>query len=52
LPLHGDSSFQAIVSDVQRHIDAERNQLEELRRHGDVPDAHRPNDPSRKPRTE
>ncbi len=41
LPLHGDPRFQAIASDVQRHIDAERSQLEERRRHGNVPDAGR-----------
>jgi TolB-like protein/DNA-binding winged helix-turn-helix (wHTH) protein len=49
LPLHGDPRFQAIATDVQRHVDSERNTLEELRRHGDVPDAQRPPDSARKP---
>jgi TolB-like protein/DNA-binding winged helix-turn-helix (wHTH) protein len=37
LPLHGDRRFQAIAADVRRYVDAERSQLEVLRRHGDVP---------------
>jgi hypothetical protein len=37
LPLHGDPRFQAIAADVRRYVDAERSQLEVLRRHGDVP---------------
>ena len=37
LPLHGDPRFQAIAADVQRYVDAQRSQLEALRRHGDVP---------------
>lgn len=41
LPLHSDPRFQAIAMDVQRYVDAERRQLEELRRHGTVPDALR-----------
>jgi TolB-like protein/DNA-binding winged helix-turn-helix (wHTH) protein len=49
LPLHGDRRFQAIAADVQRHVDLERMALEELRRHGDVPDAHRPHDSAWKP---
>ncbi len=49
LPLHGDPRFQAIAADVQRHVDSERKVLEELRRHGDVPDAQRLHDPPRKP---
>ena len=49
LPLHGDPRFQAIATDVQRHVDSERKALEELRRHGDVPDAQRPHDSPRKP---
>jgi hypothetical protein len=41
LPLHSDPRFQAIGGDARRHIDAERSQLEERRRHGNVPDARR-----------
>ncbi len=37
LPLHGDPRFQAIATDVRRYVDAERSELEVLRRHGDVP---------------
>jgi TolB-like protein/DNA-binding winged helix-turn-helix (wHTH) protein len=37
LPLHGDPRFQAIAADVQRYVNAQRSQLEALRRHGDVP---------------
>ncbi len=37
LPLHGDSRFQAIAADVRRYIDAQRSQLEALRRQGAVP---------------
>jgi hypothetical protein len=43
LPLHGDPRFRAIADDVRRYVDAERSQLEALRRHGDVP---RRNDPA------
>ena len=39
LPLHGDPRFQAIPSDVQRYVDAQRSQLKELRRLGNVPNA-------------
>jgi hypothetical protein len=48
LPLHDDPRFQAIAMDVQRYVDAERRQLEELRRHGTVPDALRRDDSGRK----
>jgi len=48
LPLHGDPRFQAIASNVQRYVDAQRHQLEELRRRGSVPDARRPNDSAAK----
>jgi TolB-like protein/DNA-binding winged helix-turn-helix (wHTH) protein len=37
LPLHADPRFLAIADDVRRYVDAERSQLEALRRHGDVP---------------
>jgi TolB-like protein/Tfp pilus assembly protein PilF len=37
LPLHGDPRFQAIAANVRRYVDAQRSQLEVLRRHGDVP---------------
>jgi Tfp pilus assembly protein PilF len=37
LPLHGDARFQAIAADVRRYVDAQRSQLEALRRQGDVP---------------
>jgi TolB-like protein/DNA-binding winged helix-turn-helix (wHTH) protein/Tfp pilus assembly protein PilF len=37
LPLHGDARFQAIAADVRRYVDAQRSQLEVLRRQGDVP---------------
>jgi TolB-like protein/DNA-binding winged helix-turn-helix (wHTH) protein/Tfp pilus assembly protein PilF len=37
LPLHHDSRFQAIEADVRRYIDAQRSELEELRRQGAVP---------------
>jgi hypothetical protein len=37
LPLHGDPRFQAIAAEVRRYVDAQRSQLEALRRHGDVP---------------
>jgi len=37
LPLHGDPRFQAIAADVRRYVDVQRSELEELRRHGDVP---------------
>ena len=41
LPLHGDPRFQAIANDVQRYIDGQRKELEDLRRRGVVPDAQR-----------
>ena len=37
LPLHGDPRFQAIAADVRRYVNAQRSQLEVLRRQGDVP---------------
>jgi TolB-like protein/DNA-binding winged helix-turn-helix (wHTH) protein len=37
LPLHRDPRFQAIAADVQRYVDAQRNELEALRRNGAVP---------------
>ncbi len=37
LPVHGDPRFQAIAHDVQRYIDGQRRDLEELRRRGNVP---------------
>jgi TolB-like protein/DNA-binding winged helix-turn-helix (wHTH) protein/Tfp pilus assembly protein PilF len=37
LPLHGDRRFQAIAADVRRYVDAQRSELEALRRNGDVP---------------
>jgi tetratricopeptide (TPR) repeat protein len=37
LPLHRDPRFQAIAADVRRYVDAQRNQLEALRRQGVVP---------------
>jgi len=37
LPLHGDPRFQAIAADVRRYIDAQRSQLEALRRQAAVP---------------
>jgi len=37
LPLHGDARFQAIATDVRRYVDAQRSQLEALRRQGVVP---------------
>ena len=49
LPLHGDPRFQAIATDVQRYVDAQRSQLEELRRRGTVPPAARPGESARKP---
>jgi len=42
LPLHGDPRFQAIAADVRSYIDAQRSQLEVLRRHGDVPQRGNP----------
>ena len=41
LPLHGDPRFQAIANDVQRYVDGQRKELEDLRRRGVVPDAQR-----------
>jgi Tetratricopeptide repeat len=37
LPLHGDGRFQAIAADVRRYVDAQRIELEALRRQGAVP---------------
>jgi TolB-like protein/Tfp pilus assembly protein PilF len=37
LPLHGDPRFKAIATDVRRYVDAQRSELEVLRRHGYVP---------------
>jgi TolB-like protein/DNA-binding winged helix-turn-helix (wHTH) protein len=37
LPLHGDRRFQAVGADVRRYVDAQRSELEALRRQGDVP---------------
>ena len=37
LPLHSDARFQAIAADARRYIDAQRSQLEALRRQGAVP---------------
>ena len=37
LPLHGDPRFQAIAAAVRRYVDAQRSQLEALRRQGAVP---------------
>ena len=37
LPLHGDGRFQSIEADVRRYIDAQRRELEALRRSGLVP---------------
>jgi TolB-like protein/DNA-binding winged helix-turn-helix (wHTH) protein/Tfp pilus assembly protein PilF len=37
LPLHSDSRFQGIEADVRRYIDAQRSELEALRRNGLVP---------------
>ncbi len=37
LPLHNDPRFKTIAADVRRYVDAQRGQLEALRRHGDVP---------------
>jgi TolB-like protein/DNA-binding winged helix-turn-helix (wHTH) protein len=41
LPLHGAPRFQAIANDVQRYVDGQRKELEDLRRLGVVPDAQR-----------
>jgi hypothetical protein len=45
LPLHGDPRFKAIATDVWRYVDAERSQLEVLRRNGDVPRRGAPTPP-------
>jgi tetratricopeptide (TPR) repeat protein len=37
LPLRGDARFQAIAADVRRYVDAQRSELEALRRQGAVP---------------
>jgi len=47
LPLHGDRRFKAIANDVQRYVDGQRNELEDLRRRGVVPDAQRLNTSTR-----
>jgi Tfp pilus assembly protein PilF len=41
-PLHGDARFRAIAADVRRYVDAQRSELEALRRQGAVPDRARP----------
>jgi hypothetical protein len=43
LPLHGDARFQAMVADVRRYVDAQRSELETLRRQGTVPRRGSPN---------
>ena len=42
LPLHRDARFQAIAADVRRYVDAQRGQLEALRRQGAVPRREEP----------
>jgi len=42
LPLHGDARFRAIAADVRRYVDAQRGQLEALRRQGAVPKRAQP----------
>jgi TolB-like protein/DNA-binding winged helix-turn-helix (wHTH) protein/Tfp pilus assembly protein PilF len=42
LPLHGDGRFQAIAADARRYVDAQRSQLEALRRQGAVPRRGKP----------
>jgi hypothetical protein len=37
MPLHEDPRFRAISAAVERHVTAEREQLETLRRDGQVP---------------
>ena len=37
LPMHGDPRFQAIAADVRRYVDAQRSELESLRRQGVAP---------------
>ena len=37
LPLHGDARFRAIAAEVRRYVDAQRSELEALRRQGAVP---------------
>src|SRR5262249_17299324 len=37
LPLHDDPRFRAIATAIHRYIDAQRGELETLRRRGDVP---------------
>ena len=44
LPLHSDQRFQAVALGVQRYVDTQRSQLEELRHRGVVPPALRPDD--------
>ena len=45
LPLHGDPRFQAVAADVRRYVDAQRSQLEALRRQGVVPRRGQPSAP-------
>jgi TolB-like protein/DNA-binding winged helix-turn-helix (wHTH) protein/Tfp pilus assembly protein PilF len=42
LPLHGDARFRAIAADVRRYVDAQRSELESLRRQGVVPRRAKP----------
>jgi len=42
LPLHGDTRFRAIAADVRRYVDAQRSELEALRRQGAVPRRAKP----------
>ena len=42
LPLHGDARFRAIAADVRRYVDAQRSELEALRRQGAVPRRAKP----------
>jgi TolB-like protein/DNA-binding winged helix-turn-helix (wHTH) protein/Tfp pilus assembly protein PilF len=42
LPMHGDPRFQAIAADVRRYVDAQRSELESLRRQGVVPKRAKP----------
>ena len=50
-PLHGDPRFKAIAADVQRYVDTQRSQLEEMRRRGTVPPATRLGESARIPGT-
>jgi TolB-like protein/DNA-binding winged helix-turn-helix (wHTH) protein len=42
VPMHRDPRFQAIVADVRRYVDAQRSELESLRRQGAVPRRPKP----------